>query len=275
MLAMSSLMMPVPMLGAGQLVHKPPEAKLLAIHSHNQQPQATPQHHMQQTIHLQQPQQQIQQQQIQQQQSKPGSNIYMLTIFQNVKRTKKKFETGSRKEFNKNANLTSYPYTYSFFFYSLTPPKKMWEKFTGQFINSIEKNFSFFIWPTGWFHFNSLIIPQEKKIGDYWSLKSDVKLFLWVGNNCGELSRHWLIVYEKEREKRNFQKSLKKFLEKRWNSSIWWKFATMKLYHKPLKMIKLITMKCVLIKFLRLISLLNMPRDETKSLMLVENKVVV
>lgn len=89
MLAMSSLMMPVPMLGAGQLVHKPPEAKLLAIHSHNQQPQATPQHHMQQTIHLQQPQQQIQQQQIQQQQSKPGSNIYMLTIFQNVKRTKK------------------------------------------------------------------------------------------------------------------------------------------------------------------------------------------
>lgn len=75
MLAMSSLMMPVPMLG-GQLVHKPPEAKLLAIHSaaaHNQQHQATPQHHMQQTIHLQQPQQQLHQQQMQQQQSKPGS----------------------------------------------------------------------------------------------------------------------------------------------------------------------------------------------------------
>lgn len=68
MLAMSSLMMPVPMLGASQLVHKPPEAKLLAIHSAHNQPQATPQHHMQQTIHL--PQQQ---QQSQQQQSKPGN----------------------------------------------------------------------------------------------------------------------------------------------------------------------------------------------------------
>lgn len=70
MLAMSSLMMPVPMLGASQLVHKPPEAKLLAIHSaHNQQPQATPQHHMQsmQQIHM-------PQQQCQQQQSKPGRN---------------------------------------------------------------------------------------------------------------------------------------------------------------------------------------------------------
>lgn len=63
MLAMSSLMMPVPMLGASQLVHKPPEAKLLAIHSHNQ-PQATPQHHLQQPNHM--------QQQPQQQQSKPG-----------------------------------------------------------------------------------------------------------------------------------------------------------------------------------------------------------
>ncbi|KAG5671118.1 hypothetical protein PVAND_001332 [Polypedilum vanderplanki] len=68
MLAMSSLMMPVPMLGASQLVHKPPEAKLLAIHSaaaaaHNQ-PQATPQHHLQQANHM-------QQQPMQQQQSKP------------------------------------------------------------------------------------------------------------------------------------------------------------------------------------------------------------
>ncbi|XP_070493812.1 cytotoxic granule associated RNA binding protein TIA1 isoform X2 [Chironomus tepperi] len=64
MLAMSSLMMPVPMLGASQLVHKPPEAKLLAIHSaaHNQ-PQQTPQHHLQQPNHM--------QQQPQQQQSKP------------------------------------------------------------------------------------------------------------------------------------------------------------------------------------------------------------
>lgn len=63
---MSSLMMPVPMLGASQLVHKPPEAKLLAIHSaaaHNQ-PQQTPQHHLQQPNHM--------QQQPQQQQSKPG-----------------------------------------------------------------------------------------------------------------------------------------------------------------------------------------------------------
>jgi hypothetical protein len=75
MLAMSSLMMPVPMLGASQLVHKPPEAKLLAIHSAHNQPQATPQHHMQQTIHL--PQQQ---QQCQQQQSKPGTAL----IIQNV-----------------------------------------------------------------------------------------------------------------------------------------------------------------------------------------------
>jgi hypothetical protein len=64
MLAMSSLMMPVPMLGASQLVHKPPEAKLLAIHSAHNQPQATPQHHMQQANHM--------QQQPQQQQSKPG-----------------------------------------------------------------------------------------------------------------------------------------------------------------------------------------------------------
>ncbi|KAL7026123.1 hypothetical protein ACKWTF_013799 [Chironomus riparius] len=64
MLAMSSLMMPVPMLGSSQLVHKPPEAKLLAIHSavHNQ-PQQTPQHHLQQPNHM--------QQQPQQQQSKP------------------------------------------------------------------------------------------------------------------------------------------------------------------------------------------------------------
>lgn len=68
MLAMSSLMMPVPMLGASQLVHKPPEAKLLAIHSAaaaaHSQPQATPQHHLQQPNHM--------QQQPQQQQSKPG-----------------------------------------------------------------------------------------------------------------------------------------------------------------------------------------------------------
>jgi hypothetical protein len=70
MLAMSSLMMPVPMLGASQLVHKPPEAKLLAIHSaaaaaHNQ-PQATPQHHLQQANHMQQ----------QTQQSKPGRKTF-------------------------------------------------------------------------------------------------------------------------------------------------------------------------------------------------------
>lgn len=86
MLAMSSLMMPVPMLG-GQLVHKPPEAKILAIHSaHNQQHQATPQHHMQQTIHLQQPQQQLHQQQMQQ--SKPGSpSTCLQAIFQNVKKS--------------------------------------------------------------------------------------------------------------------------------------------------------------------------------------------
>lgn len=66
MLAMSSLMMPVPMLGASQLVHKPPEAKLLAIHSAHNQPQVTPQHHMQQQ------QNHMQQQQPLQQQSKPG-----------------------------------------------------------------------------------------------------------------------------------------------------------------------------------------------------------
>lgn len=63
-------MMPVPMLGASQLVHKPPEAKLLAIHSaaaaHNQ-PQATPQHHLQQAVNH------MQQQPLQQQQSKPGT----------------------------------------------------------------------------------------------------------------------------------------------------------------------------------------------------------
>jgi hypothetical protein len=73
MLAMSSLMMPVPMLGASQLVHKPPEAKLLAIHSaatHTQQ--ATPQHHMQ-ASHMQQPQQQQQQQQ---QQGKQGKSFF-------------------------------------------------------------------------------------------------------------------------------------------------------------------------------------------------------
>lgn len=77
MLAMSSLMMPVPMLGASQLVHKPPEAKLLAIHSaaaaaHNQ-PQATPQHHMQQANHM-------QQQQMQQQQSKPGTKLIRMNV---------------------------------------------------------------------------------------------------------------------------------------------------------------------------------------------------
>lgn len=123
------------MLG-GQLVHKPPEAKILAIHSaHNQQHQATPQHHMQQTIHLQQPQQQLHQQQMQQQQSKPGSpSTYLQAIFQNVKKseiTRKKriFETGSRKEFNKNANSNSYPSLFLF----LYPKKKnstrknMWE----------------------------------------------------------------------------------------------------------------------------------------------------
>lgn len=82
MLAMSSLMMPVPaMLGASQLVHKPPEAKLLAIHSHSQaHSQATPQHNInyQQPNHMSQHQhqpphhhQQQQQQQLQQQ-SKPG-----------------------------------------------------------------------------------------------------------------------------------------------------------------------------------------------------------
>lgn len=70
MLAMSSLMMPVPaMLGASQLVHKPPEAKLLAIHSHSQ-PQATPQHNYQQQNNYQQQHQQ------QQQQSKPGSCVF-------------------------------------------------------------------------------------------------------------------------------------------------------------------------------------------------------
>src|SRR4051812_37589622 len=68
MLAMSSLMMPVPaMLGASQLVHKPPEAKLLTIHSAHSQHQATPQHNYQQQNHMQQ-----QHQQQQQQQSKPG-----------------------------------------------------------------------------------------------------------------------------------------------------------------------------------------------------------
>lgn len=71
MLAMSSLMMPVPaMLGASQLVHKPPEAKLLAIHSAHSQPQATPQHNYQQQNHM-------QQQHQQQQQSKPGSLFFL------------------------------------------------------------------------------------------------------------------------------------------------------------------------------------------------------
>ena len=67
---MSSLMMPVPaMLGASQLVHKPPEAKLLAIHSAHSQPQVTPQHNYQQ-------QNNYQQQHQQQQQSKPGSCVF-------------------------------------------------------------------------------------------------------------------------------------------------------------------------------------------------------
>jgi hypothetical protein len=67
MLAMSSLMMPVPAMLGSQLVHKPPEAKLLAIHSAHSQPQATPQHNYQQQNHMQ------QQHQSMQQQSKPGS----------------------------------------------------------------------------------------------------------------------------------------------------------------------------------------------------------
>lgn len=63
-------MMPVPaMLGASQLVHKPPEAKLLTIHSAHSQHQATPQHNYQQQSHMQQQHQQ------QQQQSKPGSIV--------------------------------------------------------------------------------------------------------------------------------------------------------------------------------------------------------
>lgn len=78
---MSSLMMPVPaMLGASQLVHKPPEAKLLAIHSAHQQPQATPQHNYQQQNHMQQQHQQ------QQQQSKPGSSRLPQTHEINQKR---------------------------------------------------------------------------------------------------------------------------------------------------------------------------------------------
>lgn len=85
MLAMSSLMMPVPMLGASQLVHKPPEAKLLAIHSaHSQHSQATPQHHhMQQQSHMHQHQQQQQQQQPLSQQSKPGIIIARATFIVN------------------------------------------------------------------------------------------------------------------------------------------------------------------------------------------------
>lgn len=76
-------MMPVPaMLGASQLVHKPPEAKLLAIHSAHQQPQATPQHNYQQPNHMLQ-----QHQQQQQQQSKPGSFLLFREI--NQKRQEK------------------------------------------------------------------------------------------------------------------------------------------------------------------------------------------
>lgn len=69
MLAMSSLMMPVPAMLGSQLVHKPPEAKLLAIHSAHQQTQQTPQHNYQQNSY-QHPQQQ--------QQSKPGSVCHPL-----------------------------------------------------------------------------------------------------------------------------------------------------------------------------------------------------
>ena len=72
MLAMSSLMMPVPAMLGSQLVHKPPEAKLLAIHSAHSQPQATPQHNYQHQNHMQQ-----QHQQQQQQQSKPGSPTFI------------------------------------------------------------------------------------------------------------------------------------------------------------------------------------------------------
>lgn len=73
MLAMSSLMMPVPAMLGSQLVHKPPEAKLLAIHSAHsqQQQQPTPQHNYQQPNPNHNYQQQHQQ--MQQQQSKPGS----------------------------------------------------------------------------------------------------------------------------------------------------------------------------------------------------------
>lgn len=93
MLAMSSLMMPVPaMLGASQLVHKPPEAKLLAIHSHSQ-PQATPQHNYQQPNHMSQHQHQHQpphhhqqQQQQQQQQSKPGRDSLTFHIHTHTRR---------------------------------------------------------------------------------------------------------------------------------------------------------------------------------------------
>lgn len=75
MLAMSTLMMPAPTMQlGGQLqvaTHKPPEAKLLAIHPTHQQ-QSTPQHQMQSHHQQMQQSQQMQNQQIQIQQSNPN-----------------------------------------------------------------------------------------------------------------------------------------------------------------------------------------------------------
>lgn len=89
-------MMPVPaMLGASQLVHKPPEAKLLAIHH---QPQVTPQHNYQQQ---QQQQNHMQQHQQQQQQSKPGSWEAAAFLFASsaklIKKSDRKNEMVSRE----------------------------------------------------------------------------------------------------------------------------------------------------------------------------------
>lgn len=82
-------MMPVPAMLGSQLVHKPPEAKLLAIHSAHSQPQATPQHNYQQPNHM-------QQQHQQQQQSKPGS-FFILVFLHPVSLTRLKLIKSDRK----------------------------------------------------------------------------------------------------------------------------------------------------------------------------------
>lgn len=84
MLAMSTLMMPAPTMACAQPIavgpHKPPEAKLLAIHpAHNQ---TTPQHQIHAPLQSQQQQQQLSSN------NKPGTAISFNSLIWNIKRTR-------------------------------------------------------------------------------------------------------------------------------------------------------------------------------------------